>query len=480
MDTNQILSELIESKRDLFIEVSDRIWEFAEIRYEEFQSAELFCKVLEKEGFKVQRKAGGLQTALIGSYGSGGPVIAFLGEFDALASLSQVAGKTDYEPVEAGGNGHGCGHNLLGAGAFAAAVALKDYMQQNGLPGTVRFYGCPAEESGAGKAFMVREGLFDDVDLAVSWHPGTSNGLFQCSSLATTTVAFRFAGRSAHAAAAPHLGRSALDAVELMNVGVNYLREHIIDQARIHYALANAGGRSPNVVQAEAEIFYSIRSLTSKQVRELFERVKDVARGAALMTGTSMSYSILGATSNIIPNTTLERVMYKKMNELEMPVYTEEEIDFARRLYSAIPEDDKKAAAAKAGREKAALFNEIPLATYIDPFIDNTGYMSASTDVADVSWVVPTVQCFTATWVTGTPGHSWQVVAQGKSSHAHKAMLYAGKTMAATALEALLNPAVIAEAKQELKERLDGEPYESPIPDDVKAPGYMPEASLSL
>lgn len=472
MEINKKISELLENKRSVFIEVSDRIWEYAEVRFEELQSAALFCQALEQEGFGVEREAGGLQTALIGSWGTGGPVIAFLGEFDALSGLSQTAGTAEYEPVQAGGNGHGCGHNLLGAGAFAAAVAYKDYLQAGGMPGTVRFYGCPAEESGAGKAFMVREGLFDDVDIAISWHPGMNNTLFQFSTLATTTVIFRFEGRSAHAAAAPHLGRSALDAVELMNIGVNYMREHMIDQARIHYAVINTGGTAPNVVQPEAEVYYSIRSLNSKQVLELFERVKDVARGAALMSGTTMSYTVQGATSNLVPNTALEEVMYDKMNQIELPVYSDEELDYARSLYAAIPEDDKTAAAAKIGREKAARVEEQPLALYIDPFQDNSGVLSVSTDVADVSWKVPTVQCFAATWVFGTPGHSWQAVTQGKSSHAHKMMLYAGKVMAATAAHALQNPDLIVKAKEELKDRLRGESYTSPIPAEITAPGF--------
>ncbi|MNW26012.1 p-aminobenzoyl-glutamate hydrolase subunit B [compost metagenome] len=478
MGIEKQIVELVESKRDLFIEVSDRIWEFAEVRYEEVQSAALYSKVLKQEGFEVTEKAGGLPTAVVGSYGSGGPVIAFLGEFDALSGLSQFAGKTEHNPIVAGTSGHGCGHNLLGAGAFAAAVAYKDYLQANNIPGTVRFYGCPAEESGGGKAFMARAGLFEGVDLAISWHPNTSNGLFQCSSLATNTVIFRFEGKSAHAAAEPHMGRSALDAVELMNIGVNFLREHIIDQARIHYAITNTGGSAPNVVQSEAEVYYSIRSLTSPQVKELFERVKDIARGAALMTGTKMSYAVQGGSSNLVPNTTLEKVMYDKLTAIGVPALDEAEIAYIRSLNAVLPEEDKQAAAAQLSKEEREAIAEVPLATFIDKFKDNTQVMSASTDVGDVSWLVPTVQCLTATWVFGTVGHSWVAVTQGQSSHAHKMMLYAGKTMAATAVEALHNPELIVKAKQEHAERLNGQSYECPIPDDVVPPGYEPERAV--
>ena len=243
------ISEIIEQKRDLFIQVSDRIWEYAETNFEEFQSAALLCETLEQEGFTVQKGVGGMDTAFIASFGSGGPVVAILGEYDALSGLSQHREVSEQQPIQKGGNGHGCGHNLLGSGSLAAAVALRYYMEENGIPGTVRYYGCPAEELGDGKTFMAREGLFDDIDFALSWHPSDINGIWSQSCTAVYTVNYKFKGRTSHAAGAPHLGRSALDAVELMNVGVNYLREHIIPEARVHYAVTNTGGYAPNVVQ---------------------------------------------------------------------------------------------------------------------------------------------------------------------------------------------------------------------------------------
>ncbi|WP_337101048.1 M20 family metallopeptidase [Paenibacillus sp. YIM B09110] len=470
MELTKQISELIDSKKDLFIRVSDQIWDNPETSFQETRSSQIVCEALEEEGFKVQKGVGGLDTGFVADYGSGKPVIAILGEFDALANLSQRAGSASYEPLVPGGNGHGCGHNLLGAGSLAAAVAVKDYIKLHGLTGTVRYYGCPAEETGSGKAFMAKAGLFADVDSAFCWHPASSNGVMHMSSLANVHVYFRFKGRSAHAGATPHLGRSALDAVELMNVGVNYLREHMIDQARIHYAITNSGGHSPNVVQAEAEVVYLIRAPKSEQVSELFERVKNIAKGAALMTETSTEFIVEGATSNLIPNVTLEKAMHGHLSALGVPVYTEEEESFAKAIYASIPQEDISFAAKQVGKSAAAYLSEHPLSATIMPYAEHMVVMPASTDVADVSWNVPTAQCVTATWTYGTPIHAWQTVAQGKTSYAHKGMLLAGKTMASTAVEALLRPELITEAKKELAARLDGESYVSPIPAGVEPP----------
>ncbi|MFJ7308896.1 M20 family metallopeptidase [Peribacillus frigoritolerans] len=464
------VSTLIDSKSQLFIDVSNYIWEFAETRFEEFRSANLLCETLEKEGFIVERRIAGLETGFIASYGSGQPVIAILGEFDALAGLSQKADITSHDPIISNGNGHGCGHNLLGAGALAAAVAVKDYMQQNGLSGTVRYYGCPAEESGYGKTFMAKAGLFADVDTAFSWHPGTVNAVMHCSSNAVIHAHFKFKGRSAHAAAAPHLGRSALDAVEMMNIGVNYMREHMIDEARVHYAITNTGGFAPNVVQPEAEVTYLIRAPKPSQVKDLFERVKNIARGAALMSETKMEHHIEGACANLIPNATLERIMHKHLNALGVPAITEEEIRLSKAIYESTSKEDKLTAAAQVGKTLAPKLAERPLADFIAPYSKNLSFMAGSTDVADVSWNVPTAQCVTATWAFATPFHTWQAVAQGKSLYAHKAMLLAGKAIACTAIEAMQNQKVIAKAKAELLDRLDGETYDCLVPDEVQPP----------
>ncbi|MFS0781271.1 M20 family metallopeptidase [Bacillus sp. 1P06AnD] len=456
------VAQIIEDKREELIEVSNRIWEYAELGYEEKRSASLLCDMLEKEGFTVEREAGGIETAFIGSYGSGNPVIAIMGEFDALTGLSQEGGVSEPNPIVKGGNGHGCGHNLLGTGALAAAIALRYYMEENGMNGTIRYYGCPAEEAGAGKTHMVREGLFSDVDIALSWHPGSHNLIWNTSSLACLGGTFRFEGRSSHAAASPHLGRSALDAVELMNVGVNYLREHIIPEARIHYAITNAGGYSPNVVQAEAEVFYYIRAPKVSQARDLFKRVADIARGAALMTGTEAVIPSISGLSNLVPNTVLNQVMFTQLDAYGAPAYNAMEQQFARELQSSLSKEDVEfdIKSCKELRMKA-------LSDMVEPFEETDACMFGSTDVGDVSWVVPTAQCNTSTWVLGTPAHTWQVVAIGTTSIAHKGMLLAGKVIAATALEVLEHPEIIEKAKQELNERLDGESYVSPLSDDV-------------
>ena len=278
-------------KKQQYFDAADRIWEHPETSFEEYFAADLLCSLLEKEGFAVTRPLAGMETAFLGRFGSGHPVIGILGEYDALYAMSQEADAAQPKPT--GEKGHGCGHNLLGAGSLAAAVAVKDYLQENGKEGTVIYYGCPGEEGGSGKAFMAREGVFDGLDAALTWHPGDINAANSVSTLAVFKVHYHFTGRAAHAAACPQLGRSALDAAELMNIGTQFLREHIIPEARIHYAIVNAGGKSPNVVQPEAENSYYIRAPRLSQVRELKERVDDIARGAALMTGTSVDIRMI-------------------------------------------------------------------------------------------------------------------------------------------------------------------------------------------
>lgn len=342
MTKHSRLSQIIEEKREKLIEVSNQIWQYAETGFEEFKSAELLCKALVDEGFEVDKGVAQIETAFMGTCGSGKPIIAFLGEFDALTGLSQSGGIALPNPQQVGGNGHGCGHNLLGTGSLAAAIALRDYMQEHNIKGTVRYYGCPGEEIGGGKTFMAREGVFDDVDIALTWHPGTTNNIMSVATLACYEVYFKFKGKSAHAAASPHLGRSALDAVELMNIGVNYLREHIIPEARVHYALTNTGGSSPNVVQAEAEVLYFVRAPRVSQTEDIYQRICDIARGAALMTGTEVDIDLASALSNVIPNTTLEQVMHENFVKLGVPSYTDEELQFARAIRETLSEEEKR------------------------------------------------------------------------------------------------------------------------------------------
>ncbi|MGG4492578.1 M20 family metallopeptidase [Brevibacillus reuszeri] len=461
MHTKQI-AEMIENKRDSFIKVSDRIWEFAETRFEEYQSAELLAHTLESEGFQVERGVGGIQTAFIGSFGSGSPVVAILGEFDALSGMSQKKGQAKEEPLVPGANGHGCGHNLLGTASLAAAVAVKQYMEENNMSGTVRYYGCPGEEGGSGKTFMARAGLFEDVDFALCWHPMGYNSIMAIESLANYQVYFKFRGKSAHAAASPHLGRSALDAVELMNVGVNYLREHIITDARVHYAITNSGGLSPNVVQPYAEVLYLVRAPKVAQVQEIYERVCKIAKGAALMTETEVEIVFDKACSNVVQNETIEQVMYKNFQELGVPVHDEEELKLAKSVRATLTEQERQTA------ERLSADTPDPdMVSWINPYTGATIPLNGSTDVGDVSWITPTAQCTTACFINGSTLHSWQWVTLGVTSMAHKGMLHAGKVMASTAIDMLKNPELIEKAKAELKQRLGKTTYVNPIPEGV-------------
>ncbi|MGE6376652.1 M20 family metallopeptidase [Peribacillus muralis] len=457
------LSEIIEQKKETFIDVSDRIWNFAETRFEEYQSAELLCTTLEKEGFSVERGVGNIETAFIGSFGNGKPVVAIMGEFDALSGMSQKKATARQEPILQGENGHGCGHNLLGTGSLAAAVAVKEFMEENSLEGTVRYYGCPGEEGGSGKTFMVREGLFDDVDFAFCWHPLDVNGIMTMDSLSNFQVYFKFKGKSSHAAASPHLGRSALDAVELMNVGVNYLREHIIKEARVHYAITNSGGVSPNVVQQDAEVLYLVRAPEVAQVQDIYLRVCNIARGAALMTGTEVEIVFDKACSNVIPNNVLESVMYKNFQELGIPQHDDSEKSLASSVRATLSEQERDSTINPFKNDQ-----DEAMANWLEPTESLQAPLTGSSDVGDVSWIVPTAQCTTACFVLGSPLHSWQWVTLGSTSIAHKGMLHAGKVIAATAVDILENPELIDQAKSELKERLQGKVYASPIPEDVR------------
>ncbi|MDF3939230.1 M20 family metallopeptidase [Achromobacter denitrificans] len=466
------LAPFIDARSERYAELSDRIWSLAELRYDEHKSAELHIEMLEAAGFRVTRDAAGIPTAFVAEAGSGGPVIGILGEYDALSGLSQESGAYACQPSPEtpNGNGHGCGHHLLGTAAHFAAVAVKEFLGANGLPGTIRFYGCPAEEGGSGKTFMARAGLFDDVDAALTWHPASHTGIFHQSSLANIQAYFRFRGIAAHAANSPHLGRSALDAVELMNVGVNYLREHMVPDARVHYAVTNSGGISPNVVQARAEVLYLVRAPINSQAAELYERVKNVARGAALMTGCELEIVFDKACSNYIPNAVLNQVMYANMQALQGPAYTEGEQQAARRMWDAISGDDIDNAGKNLG---AVLRNPTPLFQGVAPYDPGKAEITyGSTDVGDVSWVTPTAQCWGACYAYGTPFHSWQMVAQGKMSMAHKGMVHAAKIIAATAADLYTRPQELERAKVELDEARRGQPYVCPIPPEV-LPSFM-------
>ncbi|MDR1733233.1 MAG: amidohydrolase [Synergistaceae bacterium] len=469
------ISMLVENKRDTFIALSDKIWDCAEIRFDLPHSADAFCKVLESEGFQVERGLAGMSHAFIAAWSNGpGPCIGYLGEYDALAGLSQMENSATRTPKDEGRPGHGCGHQALGAGALAAAVTLKDYMRENGLKGTVRYYGCPGEESGSGKAYMARAGLFSDLDAALTWHPYAVCRPLSMSSLANYQIYFHFKGIAAHAAAAPHLGRSALDAVELMNVGINYLREHVIQEARIHYATIDAGGDAPNVVQPRATSLYFIRAPKTTQVREIFARVKDVAKGAALMTGTELTIEWDSACAELIPNETLARLAHEKMMELGPYPVTPEEEAYAKRFVETLSDQDRERAFSSliqtygpSFTEEARRISAKAVANDILPFHATEAALPGSTDVGDVSFNVPTGQIGVACFPNGTVEHSWQWVATGKSGICHKGMLLAGKTLALTGAELLQNPDLIEKAKEEFRVRTADNKYHCAIPPEV-------------
>jgi aminobenzoyl-glutamate utilization protein B len=473
------VNNFIKQTQEKWKSISNSIWEKPETRFQEYVSSRYLCEQLQKEGFKVTSGVAGIETAFIGEFGVGKPVIAFLGEFDALSGLSQKS-QVDYqEVIQNDGNGHGCGHNLLGTGALAAAAALKKYIEENQLKGTVRFYGCPGEEGGSGKTFMAREGVFDDVDMALTWHPNFRTGVVGVSSLSNIQAYFKFKGRSSHAASSPHLGRSALDGVELMNVGANYLREHIKQEARIHYAITNTGGISPNVVQSDAEVLYLVRAQNFEDTKHIFERLCNIAKGASLMTETDVEIVFDKACLNYKPNHTLGKVLSESINEVGMPSYSKEEYEFAKKIWNTLSEAEKQNAEyfEAVSVERFPINSEGPFLSAEAIQSDGKGFLSGSTDVGDVSWITPTAQCMYTTAALGTVLHSWQMVTQGKSSIAHKGLIQVSKVLALTAIKALENQEIIELAKKELNEQLVDNPYHCPIPHDVK-PSKQRESHL--
>ena len=450
--TKKEVIQAIDSKYQSYSAIARQIWEYAEVGYKETKSSALLAGTLEKEGFRIERGVAGIPTAFVASYGSGKPVIGILGEYDALPGVSQDA-VPELKSVSGKTAGHACGHNLFGTASAAAAIEVKNWLIANKKSGTIRFYGTPAEEGGAGKVYMVRDGLFNDVDAVVHWHPGDDNSAEAGGTLANKSGKFRFYGTASHAAASPERGRSALDGVEAMDAMVNMLREHVSEKTRIHYVITR-GGEAPNVVPAFAEVYYYVRHPNVSDVKETWERVVKAAQGAATGTETRVEVEVTGGVYNMQPNEVLGRVMDKNLREIGGYTYSAEERAFAEKIQSTFTRAPK-----------------LETTQMVTPFQLRDGI--GSTDVADVSWVVPTVGLSTATWVPGTAAHSWQAVAAGGTTIGYKGMNLAAKALAATTIDLFEQPATITAAWKELDKRRGADfKYEAVLGDRKPALNY--------
>jgi aminobenzoyl-glutamate utilization protein B len=472
LNTKQDVIQWIEDNRQPFIEMANAIWERPELAFYEFFAAQIQSDFLEKQGFRVQRDVAGMNTAFIAEWGEGRPIIGFAGEYDALPALSQKCQATREAVVE-GGPGQGCGHNLLGTAHVASVAALKLWMEANGIPGTVRYYGCPAEEDGGAKTYMARDGLFDDLDAAFNFHPMYANTALKGSMVGVNTIKFHFHGRSAHAGASPHLGRSALDGVELLNVGINYLREHVTPDVRMHYTITLAGG-APNVVPADAEGYYFIRAHQPENLREVTDRVRKIAEGAALMTGTRVEEIFTGALSSVLNNRYLADLQFANMLVVGPIQWTEEELEFARQIDQAYPAGMAVANLAASGIP--AEYLKGPLLGENFPSLDEGKVFTGSTDVGDLSWKAPVSMLTTACWTPASLGHSWGIVATSGMSIGHKGMLHAAKIMALSAMDLYTEPEHIRLARAEFQKELEAHPYVNPLPEQIQPPRYTPEA----
>ena len=435
------LIQSLEAKKQQYVDVATNIWNLAELGYKEGKSANLLQSMLKEEGFTIETGVAGIPTAFTATFGSGSPVIGVLGEYDALPGFSQDA--VPFKKELAGNtNGHACGHHLFGSASAAAAIAVKNWLKTTGRKGTIRFYGTPAEEGGAGKVYMVRAGLFQDVDAVIHWHPGDDNNANPISSLSNKSAKFRFRGVASHAAASPERGRSALDAVEALNYMVNMMREHIPEKSRVHYVITR-GGEAPNVVPAFAEVYYYIRHPEMDVVKDLFNRVTKAAEGAALGTGTTMDYEVIHGVYNLLPNQILSTNLYENLKTVGGVNYDKTEEDFALKIFPSLNRKDVN----------------ISDAALVKPYADQSDEAFGSTDVGDISWLVPTAGISSATWVPGTAAHSWQAVAAGGMSIGHKGMMVAAKTMALTIMDCLVSPEMLKNAKLELLKRRGGDQF---------------------
>ena len=455
-----IALDAIAAKREALKELELKIWNTPEIAYLEVEACKWTAEMLKNEGFDVEIGVGGVPTAIKATYGSGHPVIGLLGEYDALPGMSQKV-QTEKEAVEAGCPGQGCGHNLLGVVHVGAAIGIKAEMIEKKLPGTIIYFGCPGEEQLTGKPFMARGGAFDGIDMCIAWHPSNGDRISIGTQTALNTAKFHFKGRTAHAGGDPHNGRSALDAVELMNVGANYLREHVTSDVRIHYTITE-GGTAPNIVPDKACVWYYVRALSREAVEDTYARLVKIAKGAAMMTETEVEIEFLGGCYNTMANMVLSELVHKNIGAVPQDPWTPEEIQMAREMSEASGQNWENV------RRAYNLGENDTLSSTVQPikFIDQYG----STDVGDVMHLVPTAMFFTASFPMGAPGHSWQNTASAGSSIGHKGMIYGARILAKTVLDCFENPDIVKAAKEEFDKATAGSKYLCPIPDEVPVP----------
>jgi len=441
----------IDNHKEELFKLSDSIWEFAEIAMEEYRSSELLASYLEKNGFKVERGVADLPTSFVAVFGSGEPVIGILAEYDALPGLSQEAVPFK-KPVKEGGAGHGCGHNLFGVASTATAIALKEVMEKHNIKGTIKLFGCPAEETIIGKVFMAREGVFNGLSCCIQWHPGSKNSVSLESTSAMNQFEVEFFGKSAHSAGDPWNGRSALDAIELTNIGLNYLREHIKPTARIHYVILD-GGKAPNVVPDYARSWYYVRDVDRESVERIYQWVLKIIEGASKMTETTYRVNFISGVHEMLPNKIGGEIVYSNLLLVGPPQFNEEEQRFAKEI------------------QKNMGLEEKGLETRIEPFAyPQRSLGGGSTDVAEVSWLTPTTTLEIACKPSGTPGHHWSTVACGGMSIGHKCLITAAKVMAGAGVDLLTKPELIKKMKEEWLEKKKGREYKSPLPPDLKPP----------